>query len=350
MMCNYQNHDVDQDPIIVLPCGHFFATSSLDGHFGMSQVYTSKAADCIEFNGLKPLSDADINEKPRSCPDCRAIAHSIHRYGRVFRLSELRALEIKHWGVIRQELDNCLNLFEKEDTPPEKLVQQTQRLKKYILKGPTRKLYEACSKQRESIEVPQPPHDHLIQAIELLGRAHAKASEKQGDENEKKAVRAFEKAIALSDATVSIRNGARIRLHLVVVLIKWNSPGKEAKKLVLEYLDWVITHAEQFEDLLESARRMKKSILDDNKKTIAEVMMAVSKAESGGYDYGTSWSGHWYQCRNGHPYYIGECGGAMQRSHCPECGEAVGGSSHQLEATNRQVEGVFAEAMRSARR
>jgi hypothetical protein len=121
MMCNYQNHDVDQDPIIVLPCGHFFATSSLDGHFGMSQVYTAKAADCIEFNGLKPLSDADINEKPRSCPDCRAIAHSIHRYGRVFRLSELRALEIKHWGVIRQELDNCLNLFEKEDTPPKSL-------------------------------------------------------------------------------------------------------------------------------------------------------------------------------------------------------------------------------------
>ncbi|CAI5949305.1 unnamed protein product [Closterium sp. NIES-64] len=35
-------------------------------------------------------------------------------------------------------------------------------------------------------------------------------------------------------------------------------------------------------------------------------------------------AGHWYRCRNGHVYAIGECGGAMQESRCPECGEVVG--------------------------
>lgn len=30
-------------------------------------------------------------------------------------------------------------------------------------------------------------------------------------------------------------------------------------------------------------------------------------------------SGHWYECPNGHPYVIGECGGAMEKTKCPEC-------------------------------
>ncbi|OKL63387.1 hypothetical protein UA08_01510 [Talaromyces atroroseus] len=45
-------------------------------------------------------------------------------------------------------------------------------------------------------------------------------------------------------------------------------------------------------------------------------------------------TGHWYYCRNGHPFTIGECGMAMQRAVCPECGEPVGGQNHQA------VEGV----------
>ncbi|KAL4882526.1 hypothetical protein BJY04DRAFT_217020, partial [Aspergillus karnatakaensis] len=41
-------------------------------------------------------------------------------------------------------------------------------------------------------------------------------------------------------------------------------------------------------------------------------------------------TGHWYRCQNGHPFTIGECGGAMQESTCPECGSPVGGQRHQL--------------------
>ena len=34
--------------------------------------------------------------------------------------------------------------------------------------------------------------------------------------------------------------------------------------------------------------------------------------------------GHWFQCKNGHVYAIGECGGAMEESKCPECKEVIG--------------------------
>ncbi|XP_066147854.1 NFX1-type zinc finger-containing protein 1-like isoform X2 [Euwallacea fornicatus] len=43
--------------------------------------------------------------------------------------------------------------------------------------------------------------------------------------------------------------------------------------------------------------------------------------------------GHWFKCPNGHPYVIGECGGAMQTSKC-FCGAAIGGANHRLLPTN----------------
>ncbi|CAF1148282.1 unnamed protein product [Didymodactylos carnosus] len=45
--------------------------------------------------------------------------------------------------------------------------------------------------------------------------------------------------------------------------------------------------------------------------------------------------GHWFICSNGHPYVIGECGGANQRSRCPECNSEIGGENHRLVSTNQ---------------
>ncbi|XP_072206179.1 NFX1-type zinc finger-containing protein 1 isoform X2 [Excalfactoria chinensis] len=44
--------------------------------------------------------------------------------------------------------------------------------------------------------------------------------------------------------------------------------------------------------------------------------------------------GHWFKCKNGHVYVIGDCGGAMERSTCPECHAVIGGANHTLESTN----------------
>ncbi|NWW85140.1 ZNFX1 protein, partial [Rhynochetos jubatus] len=44
--------------------------------------------------------------------------------------------------------------------------------------------------------------------------------------------------------------------------------------------------------------------------------------------------GHWFKCRNGHVYVIGDCGGAMERSRCPECRAVIGGANHALDSTN----------------
>jgi len=46
-------------------------------------------------------------------------------------------------------------------------------------------------------------------------------------------------------------------------------------------------------------------------------------------------SSHWFRCSNGHYYAIGECGGAMEESRCPDCGELIGGTQHTLAASSR---------------
>jgi hypothetical protein len=50
-----------------------------------------------------------------------------------------------------------------------------------------------------------------------------------------------------------------------------------------------------------------------------------------------SHTGHFYNCPNGHPFVIGECGGAMEQAVCPECGSPVGGSNHTLHSSNSRA-------------
>ncbi|KAH9951524.1 P-loop containing nucleoside triphosphate hydrolase protein [Amylocystis lapponica] len=52
---------------------------------------------------------------------------------------------------------------------------------------------------------------------------------------------------------------------------------------------------------------------------------------------GFSHTGHFYKCPNGHTFVIGECGGAMQQSKCPECGEVIGGTGHNLVSGNSRA-------------
>ena len=44
--------------------------------------------------------------------------------------------------------------------------------------------------------------------------------------------------------------------------------------------------------------------------------------------------GHWYKCKCGYVYCIGNCGRAMQTASCPECKGNIGGASHTLAEGN----------------
>ncbi|KAI9445914.1 hypothetical protein H4582DRAFT_1804702, partial [Lactarius indigo] len=47
--------------------------------------------------------------------------------------------------------------------------------------------------------------------------------------------------------------------------------------------------------------------------------------------------GHFYNCENGHPFVIDDCGGAVPVVRCPECRAPIGGSDRQLHLSNTRA-------------
>jgi hypothetical protein len=83
--------------------------------------------------------------------------------------------------------------------------------------------------------------------------------------------------------------------------------------------------------LLEKFQKALKSVLRPlTKKEFDEIHKAMEVNFHSGYK-----QGHWYECPNGHPYCITECGGAMEEAKCLECNCAIGGQNHALLGNNR---------------
>ncbi|KAI1006799.1 hypothetical protein K3495_g1423 [Podosphaera aphanis] len=81
MFRNYDEIDLDETPIVVLNCGHFFTVETLDGMLGMHEVYE------IDGNG-NFIETKEATELARSiprCPDCNTAIrqYATKRYNRV---------------------------------------------------------------------------------------------------------------------------------------------------------------------------------------------------------------------------------------------------------------------------
>lgn len=79
---SYAEISIEQNPIVVLSCGHFFTAETLDGHMGMAEVYIQDLEG--EFSGLVENHGALARGVPQ-CPDCQQPIRQYvtQRYNRV---------------------------------------------------------------------------------------------------------------------------------------------------------------------------------------------------------------------------------------------------------------------------
>lgn len=79
----YRDANLDEDPIIVPPCGHIISRSSLDGHMAISKFYLVDTGGALRsIHGVSaPFSVRDL----KACPTCRHSLRSIHRYNRIVK-------------------------------------------------------------------------------------------------------------------------------------------------------------------------------------------------------------------------------------------------------------------------
>eukprot|EP00347_Sterkiella_histriomuscorum_P006278 403353380 len=83
------------------------------------------------------------------------------------------------------------------------------------------------------------------------------------------------------------------------------------------------------EDSIKSEMRKKAEIMDKDYNFKETAQMIVNAMGLG--------NGRFFKCPNGHYYAIGECGGAMEQSKCPDCGAIIGGSNHSLASGNQHA-------------
>ena len=74
-MKTFSELDLNESPIVVLGCGHFFTAETLDGHIGMAEVYTQDAQGV--YTGIQDVSAILAGPVPR-CPDCQC---PVRQYG-----------------------------------------------------------------------------------------------------------------------------------------------------------------------------------------------------------------------------------------------------------------------------
>ena len=102
-MKSYREIDIDETPIVVLGCGHFFTAESLDGLIGVSEVY--EADRYGEFTGLKDVSVALARAIP-CCPDCNCPVRQFatQRYNRVINRAVIDEMSKRFLTTGRDEL------------------------------------------------------------------------------------------------------------------------------------------------------------------------------------------------------------------------------------------------------
>jgi hypothetical protein len=262
----------------------------------------------------------------------------VRRYGRITKYSVLQSLERKHITHIQLTLDDISGKRKKN-------IGMLRKLRQDLERSPMRLVNDACrSLELDALNIDEPKSNTnlLLRLLLLLGEEYSSRSKRIEDELYVEAESCFKEGIAVATRYQYIRKGAELRLKYVSFLAKSLGEKSDSQGLISEHIDYVRTLDNfKFSDLVGQAEALHQKILARNSaEEVRAIVNAMRLEVSSGYNYGTGANEHWYECPNGHPYFIGECAGAMQTSRCLECGATVGGQSHQLESTNRRWQQV----------
>lgn len=383
LICNTSllDHDPDDSPLLVPQCGHAWTAETLDGVVDLASFYDGQAA--------KPLSDHGMNnDKPTpACPTCRRPLTGIQRYGRPLKYAELQLNVRKEiadqdaaCAAIEAQLDS-------HDSGVNVMLSSTCRAairairERAERKLPTEALFDLDradhqrANQLREPELIRPCVRGRIRAMRVWARLQQVGLEAEirhtaaGDARDETAIGKrsksfFENTVKTlgrliqtcgdSDSARSLAAARELEVSIwgrtLLVLSEVSPNAKENHELTEDVIDTLLLALKlvgdadraNCEELIESAR----SRLAGPHFQPVSTQEKLEIFRAMGRDVGTgvgSYGGHWFQCKNGHIYTIGECGGAMEESTCPECGEVVGGRSHRLSSTNRVAEEFLRE-------
>ncbi|KAK7877831.1 hypothetical protein WMY93_031503 [Mugilogobius chulae] len=129
----------------------------------------------------------------------------------------------------------------------------------------------------------------------------------------------------------------RLTLLAELTALRLTAQYKQTKDTIQEEEQTIQDALEKCGPFTEDDETKVKSILAEIKEKLPDTvgLLGISDEEREMIVSTIQLPGHWFKCPNGHVYLITECGGAMERTQCPECNEAIGGSNHSLVRGNQ---------------
>lgn len=343
MLTTYDEIDLEKESIILLECGHAFLTSTLDELFELESFYFKTDGhwgDAKVFGANHSGMKATV----KKCPSCRTVLRGINRYGRASKLSDLHVLEDRVALDCSSRLVAARNLRFQGDAE-RALMRLLGISRRYKGKNPKRVVYEASTQlgsfakddmRGASNVFTQPLIDvtkELLLAAEDVLHQIQDADDKDGVLKEaEKHARA---GMLICDEQKFFVGGDFIRCQFVSCLLaryptdRPTGPFAEAKNLLVSVVSPSNRQASKKFRLVANSLYKKienVGLSDEEQKGIEKAMSLDPGNFSGGQ--------HWYACPNGHRFYIGNCGEAMQTAVCNECGSEIGGDSGSLLLSN----------------
>lgn len=398
MMSEYSELDLDAEPCIIPPCGHPLAVSTMDGHMEMSEHYEMDGNMCLKIKDCpKPFSMDEV----KTCPTCRASLRKICRYGRIVRRAlidqsskrfimwareeTLRLMQHLHDQQLRLESSNgpARLQYKKQDKLDLKGSGESQlRDMNHALNNRyrgMRRLRSELARHSQRVAIEEQPFKRIWDLVKHVRRRQESDIDipwnpdvVQVGESLRVQSLLFRCDLAImadflsmAEANVEVTDAKTQCLELVAAAKDAHLPLQQteghlfyARYCVMgrtsasaDRIDGIVadgkTHVEEARRLchenagstqlvtgeLEEVENMLREstfyspMKDDEWK---EIMAAMKREHIG--------TGHWYTCENGHPFTVGECGGPMQETMCPECGSPVGGRSHVAARGVRRAE------------
>ncbi|KAM5476967.1 hypothetical protein MauCBS54593_000238 [Microsporum audouinii] len=430
-MKSYGEIDVDESPIVVLGCGHFFTAESLDGLMSMGEVYELDAEG--EFTGLKDISTALAQSVP-FCPDCKCSVRQFatQRYNRVVNRAVIDEMSKRFLSSGRdglRELERRIDKLQKrQHKTREKVMEQATDSDRLLTPAQAlsinksfREGNEEAKKLVNAVVAFQNAFADKCQPAQKLHEATIHAARRVAAEGLTVDIQlanlnlSDEVALPLSRDNQITMGGlmAQIKTEYLIIDNKFiiskglgsipiKCPGKppgtlappfleackkfaaeceiqNLPKLAVEASLFYASIARSFEYLCRSSKTnldaaegyigtakqmlekaheicqlrfhnaeglraiVEESIRSMKKEWYEEVTSAEKDAIKAAMLSGprgiATHSGHWYNCANGHPFVIGECGMPMELARCPECGASIGGRHHTaVEGVTRATE------------
>jgi hypothetical protein len=370
--------NVDEQPIVGLACGHVMTIGSLDGVCGMRFVYSRADPEEGPWTLVKDLKGVEL-PRPK-CPSCRCPITNIKRCGRVLNLISLQTAQRKYLFATRALAQKGLkSIGSMEDsfwnrgglaaTTYRKLERMSAKfgedIKNFHSENPYGRIFQIDStlSARNPADAMEPSVQSLIllektqvQCLRLQICCKLKGKESTEAENLSVAQNFLEQALSLlhrleerclaSKSKKSFDGAQKERCILYLHALRAMTELKDADTFRKELVGVLGKEMEKLpkdednDSIREEHEYWKKVVSGLSVEEKKLIFKAMESDIGGGIG---SFGGHWYECSNGHPFTIGECGGAMEESKCPECGERIGGQNHRLNSTNAVARGLLAE-------